>query len=143
MLPGSVSIRRRHDRRFLHWDSTSRSFHGDYERKVSEDGVHMTYSHSKDHRPDLKQTRLSLLTNRQGSPLWGEVHAGNASGKNLNTEVIARTRVSPRARLGIGRRFAPSASFGGGPEQMLDEGVRRVQLLPPPAHPSQPGLCRA
>ena len=56
------------------------------------DGVRVAFGHSKDHRPDLKQILLSLLTNREGFPLWGEVHAGNASDKKLNTEVIARIR---------------------------------------------------
>jgi len=76
------------DRRFLHWDSTSRFFYGDYDRQVGEDGVHVTHGHSKDHRPDLKQVLLSVLGNREGFPLWGEVHAGNASDKRLNSEVI-------------------------------------------------------
>lgn len=80
------------DRRFLHWDSTSRSLYGDYDRPAGENGVNVCYGHSKDHRPDLKQILLSLLTNREGFPLWGEVHDGNASDKRLNTEVIARIR---------------------------------------------------
>lgn len=76
------------DRRFLHWDSTSRSFYGDYDRPVGDDGVHVTHGHSKDHRPDLKQVLLSVLGNREGFPLWGEVRDGNASDKKLNAEVI-------------------------------------------------------
>ena len=79
------------DRRFLHWDSTSRSFYGEYDRPAG-DGVQVVHGHSKDHRPDLKQILLSLLTNREGFPLWGEVHSGNESDKKLNTEVIARIR---------------------------------------------------
>ena len=80
------------DRRFLHWDSTSRSFYGDYDRPVADSGVAVTHGHSKDHRPDLKQIMLSVLDNREGFPLWGEVHPGNASDKKLNTEVIAQIR---------------------------------------------------
>jgi transposase len=80
------------DRRFLHWDSTSRSFYGDYDRPVSDGGVAVSCGHSKDHRPDLKQILLSVLGNREGFPLWGAVQAGNASDKTLNTEVIDQIR---------------------------------------------------
>ncbi len=76
------------DRRFLHWDSTSRSFYGDYDRQTGKDGVHVTHGHSKDHRPDLKQVLLTVLGNREGFPLWGEVRDGNTSDKTWNTEVI-------------------------------------------------------
>lgn len=31
---------------------------------------------------------LSLLSNREGFPLWGGVHDGNSSDKTLNTDVI-------------------------------------------------------
>ena len=57
------------DRRFLHWDSTSRSFHGDYEREVPADGVRVAFGHSKDHRPDLKQTRIRICGYRYHHPL--------------------------------------------------------------------------
>ena len=80
------------DRRFLHWDSTSRSFYGDYDAAPPAEGVPVVHGHSKDHRPDLKQIMLSVLGNREGFPLWGEVHPGNASDKKLNTEVIAQIR---------------------------------------------------
>lgn len=79
------------DRRFLHWDSTSRSFYGEYDRPAG-DGVAVTFGHSKDKRADLKQVMLSLLANREGFPLSGGVHNGNASDKRLNTEVIERIR---------------------------------------------------
>ena len=77
------------DRRFVHWDSTSRSFYGEYDRPVG-DGVRVTRGHSKDHRPDLKQILLSMLGSREGFPLWGQVHDGNASDKTLNTDVVAQ-----------------------------------------------------
>ena len=80
------------DQRFLHWDSTTRSVYGDYAGPVGEDGVQVTHGHSKDYRNDLKQIMLSLLANREGFPLWGGVHAGNASDKKLNREVIAQIR---------------------------------------------------
>jgi transposase len=82
------------DRRFLYWDSTSRSFYGDYDQPVGGGGVHVTRGRSRDHRPDLKQVLLSVLGNRGGFPLWGEVHDGNASDKKLNTAVVEQTAVA-------------------------------------------------
>ncbi len=75
--------------RFVHWDSTSRSFYGDYGGQPGPDTLHITWGYSKDHRPDLKQILLSLLANREGFPLWGAVHDGNASDKKLNTQTLA------------------------------------------------------
>ena len=75
------------DTRFLHWDSTSRSLYGEYPSSET-CKVQPKHGHSKDHRPDLKQILLTLLCSREGFPLLGEVHSGNASDKQLNREVI-------------------------------------------------------
>lgn len=87
-----AALLERVDRRFLHWDSTTRSFYGDYDRPVPDGGVHVTHGYSKDHRPDLKQILLSVLGSREGFPLGGGVHDGNASDKKLNAQVIAEIR---------------------------------------------------
>jgi transposase len=79
-------------RDFLHWDSTTRSVFGAYDEPGEEDAVHVTYGHSKAHRPDLKQIVLTLLANREGMPLWGTVENGNASDKKLNGEVLDQIR---------------------------------------------------
>jgi transposase len=81
-------------RDFLHWDSTTRSVFGAYEQPSDEDAVHVTYGHSKAHRPDLKQIVLTLLANREGMPLWGTVENGNASDKKLNGEVLDQIRAA-------------------------------------------------
>jgi len=79
------------DEGFLHWDSTTRSFFGEY-KDPEPDALRITYGHSKDKRPDLKQIVISLLTNREGLPLWGGVENGNASDKKLNGEVLDQIR---------------------------------------------------
>ena len=80
------------DRRFTHWDSTSMSVFGEYDGPAPNDGVNVTYGHSKDHRPELKQIMFSVLGNGEGFPLWGGVHAGNSSDKKLNNETIDQIR---------------------------------------------------
>ena len=86
---------------FIHWDSTSRSFFGEY--AGSDDDPLITYGHSKDHRPDLKQMMLTLLTNREGMPLWGSIERGNASDKKLNGEILDQIRdaFSPQRLLAM------------------------------------------
>ncbi|SMC03499.1 Transposase [Sulfobacillus thermosulfidooxidans DSM 9293] len=74
---------------FVHWDSTTRSVYGTYPDPDSASGVHPTYGHSKDHRPDLRQILLTLLGTREGIPVVGTVQDGNLSDKTLNAEMIA------------------------------------------------------
>lgn len=46
--------------RHVHFDTTSRSVFGDYDT-YGNDPFEITYGHSKDHRPDLKQFLISML----------------------------------------------------------------------------------
>jgi transposase len=82
----------------LHWDSTTRSFYGEYATAPPAEVPRITHGYSKDRRPDLKQVVLSLLTDREGFPLWGAVHDGNASDKKLHTQVLGEiaTAFAPR-----------------------------------------------
>ena len=65
-----------------HLDTTSISVIGEYDVE-EEDGVpKITYGHSKDHRPDLKQVVLSLTTTGKARfPIWMEALDGNSSDK--------------------------------------------------------------
>lgn len=68
-----------------HFDTTSLTVFGDYEQdiKVEMSGEDkdkpftVTFGHSKEHRPDLKQVVLNLATTGQGFPIWMEAHSGN------------------------------------------------------------------
>lgn len=75
------------DTRFLHFDTTTLSFYGAYE---TEDllanlgkippAPEITYGHSKDHRPDLKQVLFGSLVARDGGvPIFGQAMDGNAA----------------------------------------------------------------
>lgn len=48
--------------------TTSFSIEGAYERKETEAVIHVTYSYSRDHRADLKQWMLALITSEEGVP---------------------------------------------------------------------------
>jgi transposase len=88
------------DTTFLHFDTTSLSFYGSYEREdtwANLDGINppprVTYGHSKAHRPDLKQVLFgSLVTPDGGVPLWGQVMDGNASDSLAAAEFFKKIR---------------------------------------------------
>src|ERR687884_38865 len=78
------------ERRYVHFDTTSRSVWGDYQFAETQDlPFQMTYGYSKDKRPDLKQFILSTLCVDRAVPIWGQLADGNASDKTLNTTLLS------------------------------------------------------
>jgi len=75
------------DRRRLHFDTTSISVFGDYD--FIDPPLKITYGHSKDKRPDLKQFLISMLCVDRNIPILGTTEDGNASDKTLNNELLA------------------------------------------------------
>lgn len=80
---------------FAHTDTSSFSLTGDYESEVAQEAVEqhgavkITHGYSKDHRPDLKQIVLTLVTSQKGRiPLWLEALDGNNSDKNSFRETV-------------------------------------------------------
>lgn len=68
------------DRRFRHGDTTTFSLYGDYVPETDEQAILITPGYSKDHRPDLKQAVLELMTAQDGGvPLVSQSWDGNAS----------------------------------------------------------------
>jgi len=69
-----------------HYDTTSVSVYGDY--ALTEEPFEITYGHSKDKRPDLKQFLVEMLCVDRNIPLFGATRDGNASDKTLNNELL-------------------------------------------------------
>jgi transposase len=69
--------------RFVHLDSSSFHLHGAYDLDEPErEAISVTYGYSKDHRPDLKQVVLQLITHHKSAlPVWLEVLSGNSNDK--------------------------------------------------------------
>jgi transposase len=77
----------------LHNDSTSISFFGEYEDAAQEDErrgkptAAVTYGHSKDHRPDLKQLLYILtVTDDGGVPVYFTTASGNVTDDTTHQE---------------------------------------------------------
>src|SRR5919109_1931572 len=95
------------ERRYVHFDTTSRSVWGDYQFAETQDlPFQVTYGYSKDKRPDLKQFVLSMLCVDRAVPIWGKPEDGNASDKTLNTSLLSEI-AQTLARHGV----QPSASI--------------------------------
>jgi transposase len=63
---------------------------GTYDRQLGDQLI--TYGHSKDNRPDLKQIVYGLTVSKDGIPVLGEVLAGNTSDKTWNQGMIQTLR---------------------------------------------------
>lgn len=80
---------------FAHTDTSSFSLTGQYESEVAQEAeqvrgaVKITHGYSKDHRPDLKQVVVTLVTSQKGRiPLWLEALDGNNSDKHSFKETV-------------------------------------------------------
>ena len=75
------------DVRFAHLDTTAMSLQGDYDFEQDDETdeeqvIRITYGHSKDHRPDLKQAVLGMIcANRTSIPIYPGAISGNTSDK--------------------------------------------------------------
>jgi len=88
------------DRRFRHVDTITFSLHGDYVPESDEQAILITHGYSKDHRPDLKQAVLELMTAQDGGiPLVSQSWDGNASDNTIFQErakaLIDEFKISP------------------------------------------------
>ena len=87
------------DAKRVHFDTTSVSVYGDYD--YTDEPFNITYGHSKDKRPDLKQFLISLLCVDRNIPILGTTEDGNASDKTLNNKLLGGVS-KHMARHGLG-----------------------------------------
>jgi transposase len=75
---------------FVHLDSSSFHLHGAYDpEEPDRQAISITYGYSKDHRPDLKQVVLQLITSHKSAfPIWLEVLSGNSNDKKTFTATV-------------------------------------------------------
>jgi transposase len=78
------------ERRYVHFDTTSRRVWGDYQFAETQDvPFRVTYGSSKDNRPDLQPFVRSTLCVDRAVPIWGQPEDGHASDKTLQTTLLA------------------------------------------------------
>jgi len=77
------------------YDTTSTSVWGDYRNCALDprpSGPNITFGHSKDGQPGLKQFMIECLCVEGGVPILGRVRDGNSSDKTLNNELLTDIR---------------------------------------------------
>ncbi len=75
----------------LHFDTTSLSFYGEYQ--TDEEDPLVTFGHSKQHRPDLKQVLFGMTVTQDGNvPITGRITSGNTSDSTENRFNITSLR---------------------------------------------------
>jgi len=88
------------------YDTTSTSLWGDYrdcEGDNQPSGPIITWGHSKDKRPDLKQFMTELLCVDRGVPIFGRTLDGNSSDKTSNNAILSRiSSIMSKHGLGSG-----------------------------------------
>jgi transposase len=80
---------------YAHVDTSSFSFHGEYDSALTKravdayGAVKIRHGYSKEHRPDLKQVVVTLITSQASAlPMWLEVLDGNSSDKESFPQTI-------------------------------------------------------
>jgi transposase len=75
--------------RSLNLDATSFHLDGEYYRDIDAQAIHITQGYSRDHRPDLNQVVLNLITeNKAGIPLYMKACSGNSQDVQSFKEIV-------------------------------------------------------
>ena len=75
--------------RSLNLDATSFHVDGEYEQDIDAQTIHLTHGYSREHRPDLNQVVLNLITeNKAGIPLYMKACSGNTQDAQSFKEII-------------------------------------------------------
>lgn len=116
------------DAKRVHFDTTSISVFGDY--IYSDEPFNITYGHSKDKRPDLKQFLISLLCVDRTIPILGATEDGNASDKTLNNELLGGiSKHMARHGLGPGAFVYVADSAFVTPDNLKSADQKEIQFL--------------
>jgi transposase len=116
------------DAKRVHFDTTSVSVYGDYD--YTDEPFNITYGHSKDKRPDLKQFLISLLCVDRNIPILGTTEDGNASDKTLNNELLGSvSKHMARHGLGPGAFVYVADSAFVTPDNLQSADQRKIQFI--------------
>jgi transposase len=91
----------------LHHDTTSINVTGDYDNESRTRLIEIVRGHRKDHRDDLKQFVISLVTNQHGIPMFMEPFSGNTIGQKEFPQIDSGSEREP----GHGSEDLPHGRF--------------------------------
>lgn len=102
----------------LHLDSTSFHVDGEYNSELEQDDhrIKITRGYSRDHRPELNQVVLQLITSNEGNiPLFMQAASGNVADKTAFSEIVSKhissfqAAVKNRYIVGDSALYTPSS----------------------------------
>ena len=102
----------------LHLDSTSFHVDGEYNSDLEQDDhrIKITKGYSRDHRPELNQVVLQLITSNEGNiPLFMQAASGNTADKTAFSEIVSKhissfqAAVKNRYIVGDSALYTPSS----------------------------------
>ena len=118
------------DQTFRHLDTTSLEVDGEYildDQKVPL----ITFGHSKDHRPDLKQFMISLICSQDGDvPLLAQTIAGNSSDKAHFKETLLNLKSQIDQESGAHYFVADSALYTADTLKQISSFAKWVTRVP-------------
>ncbi len=107
----------------LHLDSTSFHVDGDYDSLLEqgESRIEIVQGYSRDHRPDLNQAVLNMMTSNQGNiPLFMQAASGNSSDQTAFSQIISKHIKSFQEAVGNRYLVGDSALYTPKSIQALD-----------------------
>ena len=106
-----AAVKQNVDKTFRHLDTTSMEVDGAY--VLDDQNIPLiTFGHSKDHRPDLKQFMISLVCSQDGDvPLLAQTIAGNTSDKRHFRETLMQLKSQIDQETGNHYFIADSALY--------------------------------
>jgi transposase len=119
----------------VHLDATSFHLHGQYDDDDDDDDddvrkpeeIRVTYGYSRDHRPDLKQFVVDLMSTGDGGvPLFFRVADGNEADQAVFAELLREFR----ARLKFDTLFVADAALYGAQNLASLKGLRWLCRVP-------------
>ena len=115
----------------IHLDSSSFHVHGQYEQEPEMGTIKITHGFSKDHRPDLKQAVLNLITeNKAGIPVLMSPADGNSEDKKGFREII-NNQIKQLQQSELSYIIADSALYNAQTLKDLDaHGMKWVSRVP-------------
>lgn len=129
-IASKAAIKYKIDRTFQHLDTTSMEVDGEYVEEDQKIPLVM-FGHSKDHRPDLKQFMISLISSQDGDvPLLAQTVAGNASDKTHFKDTLMSLKSQIAQDTGTHYFVADSALYSADTVKEISGSMKWITRVP-------------
>jgi transposase len=129
-IASKAAMKYKVDRTFRHLDTTSMEVDGEYAEEDQKMPLVM-FGHSKDHRPDLKQFMISLISSQDGDvPLLAQTVAGNTSDKTHFKDTLMSLKSQIAEETGAHYFVADSALYSADTVKEISGSMKWITRVP-------------